>query len=116
MTSARHRRRHQPREGRRRPRSPGMRRDSLMDPFRIALANVRFPATPEGSVTLAERAIERASRDGARIVCFPECFVPVYRGIDKPVPPPDRAFLERAWSIIAEAAARANLAVVLGTE
>jgi predicted amidohydrolase len=31
-------------------------------------------------------------------------------------PPPDPAFLERAWSAIAAAAAKATLAVVLGTE
>src|SRR6202023_3454125 len=34
----------------------------------------------------------------------------------KPVPPADPAFLERAWSAVAAAAAKANLAVVLGTE
>jgi len=32
------------------------------------------------------------------------------------VPPPDPAFLERAWARIAEAAAKARVAVVLGTE
>jgi predicted amidohydrolase len=32
------------------------------------------------------------------------------------VPPPDPVFLEHAWSAIAAAAAKANLAVVLGTE
>ena len=32
------------------------------------------------------------------------------------MPPPDPAFLERAWSAIAAAAAKADLAVVLGTE
>ena len=86
------------------------------NPFRIALANIRFPATPEESITLAEQAIDQASVEGARIICFPECFVPGYRGIGKPVPPPDPEFLERAWSVIAEAAAKANLTVVLGTE
>ena len=50
------------------------------------------------------------------IVCFPECFVPGYRGPGKSVPPPSPAFLERAWSVIAAAAARAGVAVVLGTE
>jgi predicted amidohydrolase len=84
--------------------------------FRIALANIRFPATPEESITLAEQAIDQASIKGARIICFPECFVPGYRGIGKPVPPPDPEFLERAWSVIAEAAAKANITVVLGTE
>jgi predicted amidohydrolase len=32
------------------------------------------------------------------------------------MPPPDAAFLERAWATIAEAAAAARVAVVLGTE
>ena len=84
--------------------------------FRIALANIKFPATPEESITLAEQAIARASVERADLICFPECFVPGYRGIGKGVPPPDPVFLERAWSAIAGAAAKANLAVVLGTE
>jgi predicted amidohydrolase len=84
--------------------------------FRIALANIRFPATPEESVTLAEQAIAEASIERAGIICFPECFTPGYRGMGKRVPPPDPVFLERAWSAIAAAAAKANLAVVLGTE
>ena len=87
-----------------------------MNPFRIALANIRFPATPEESVTLAEQAIAQASIACASLICFPECFVPGYRGMGKAAPPPDPAFLERAWSAIAAAAAKAGLAVVLGTE
>ena len=84
--------------------------------FRIALANMPFPATPEESVTLAEQAIAQASIERAGLICFPECFVPGYRGMGKRVPPPDPAFLERAWSAIAAAAAQARVAVVLGTE
>jgi predicted amidohydrolase len=87
-----------------------------MNSFRIALANLRFPATPEQSVTLAEQAIARCSVERAGIVCFPECFLPGYRGMGKAVPPPDAAFLERAWSGVQAAAAKANVAVVLGTE
>ena len=87
-----------------------------MNLFRVALANLRFPATPEESVTLAARAVGQAGEQGARVVGFPECFVPGYRGVDKAVPPPDPAFLERAWSAIAEAAKRAKVTVVLGTE
>ena len=87
-----------------------------MSLFRVALANLRFPASPEESVTLAEHAIAQASGERAGIVCFPECFVPGYRGMGTAVPAPDAAFLEHAWSVIAAAAARANLAVVLGTE
>src|SRR5437899_12253071 len=87
-----------------------------MNTFRIALANIRFPATPEESVTLAEQAIAQASLERAGLICFPECFTPGYRGMGKAPPPPDPAFLERAWSAIAAAAAKATLAVVLGTE
>jgi predicted amidohydrolase len=87
-----------------------------MNTFRIALANIRFPANPEESVTLAKQAIAQASIERADLICFPECFVPGYRLLGKTVPPPDPAFLERAWSTIAAAAAKANLAVVLGTE
>ena len=83
---------------------------------RIALANLPFPATPEESITLAEQAIAQASAARADVICFPECFVPGYRGAGKRVPPSDAAFLERAWSAGAAAAAKADVAVVLGTE
>lgn len=83
---------------------------------RIALANVRFPSGPDDAIALAVQAVDRASREGARIVCFPECFVPGYRAVGRRVPPPDAAFLDRAWAAVAEAAARADIAVVLGTE
>jgi predicted amidohydrolase len=84
--------------------------------FRIALANIRIPTTCEESVTLAEQAVAQASIERAGLICFPECFIPGYRGMGKQVPPPDPVVLERAWSAIAAAAAKANLAVVLGTE
>lgn len=87
-----------------------------MNLFRIALANVRFPATPDESIALARQAIDRASVHGAQIVCFPECFVPGYRGIGKPVPPANPQFLEHAWSVIAEEATKGNITVILGTE
>jgi predicted amidohydrolase len=87
-----------------------------MTTFRIALANARFPATPDESVRLAEQAIADAAGQGAGIVCFPECYVPGYRAPDRHVPPPNADFLEAAWSRIADAAKRANVAVVLGTE
>ena len=84
--------------------------------FQIALANLRFPETPERSVELAVQAIGQAGVEGASVICFPECFVPGYRGMGKQVPPPEAAFLDRAWSRIATAAGEARVAVVLGTE
>ncbi len=87
-----------------------------MTTFRIALANLPFPATPEESVQRAEEAIADAAIASASLICFPECFIPGYRGLARPVPTPDPAFLERAWSAIAGAAAKNKVVVVLGTE
>ncbi len=87
-----------------------------MSTFRIALANLKFPATPDESIALAEAAILQAAKEGAGIVCFPECFVPGYRTRAQALLPPDPVFLERAWSALAATARVARVAVVLGTE
>ncbi|MBV8070712.1 MAG: carbon-nitrogen hydrolase family protein [Acidobacteriaceae bacterium] len=83
--------------------------------FRVALANIRFPATRDESVRLAEEAIAQASKEQAGIICFPECFVPGYR-VGKSVAPPDRGFLESAWAAIGASAAKGKITVALGTE
>jgi len=90
--------------------------NSDMNSVRIALANLRLPATREESVALVEGAIMQASTELVDIICFPECFVPGYRGMGNHVSPPDPVFLERAWASIAAAAGKANAAIVLGTE
>lgn len=87
-----------------------------MPTFRIALANLEFPSTRERSIELAERTIADASTAGAAVICFPECFVPGYRALGDPVPPPDARFLERAWAQVGSAAAHARITVALGTE
>src|SRR5690348_1177416 len=87
-----------------------------MSTFRLALANLRFPATPDESVSLATQAIAQATLSRAEIICFPECYIPGYRGFGHQVSPPDRRFLERAWSAIQSAAAKASISVILGTE
>jgi predicted amidohydrolase len=90
--------------------------DRRMSTLRVALANIRFPATPEESVAAAEGAIAEASAKRADIICFPECFIPGYRRTGNGAGVPDPVFLERAWSVVAGAAAKADVAVVLGTE
>ncbi len=87
-----------------------------MSTVRIALANVRVPANPSESVLMAISAVAEAGRQGAIVVCFPECFVPGYRWPGTTAPPPDPAFLERAWSEVANAARLAGITVILGTE
>jgi len=87
-----------------------------MSTVRIALANMRVPSTPAESVGLATSAVADASRRGAMVICFPECFVPGYRWPGSDAPPPDPAFLERAWADVADAARTARITVILGTE
>jgi predicted amidohydrolase len=65
---------------------------------------------------LAEEAIAEAGREGAGVICFPECFVPGYRTPGRKLAPPDASFLERAWEAASAAAKAAGVAVVLGTE
>lgn len=86
-----------------------------MPTVRIALANLRYPDTPEASIALARGAIRDAGANGAAIVCFPECYVPGYR-VGKATTPPEPDFLERAWREVADAAAASHIGVVLGTE
>lgn len=87
-----------------------------MTTARIALATLPYPATPAESVERAIAAIAEAGRELAHIVCFPECYVPGYRGLGHAPPPPDAEWLAGAWAACADAAARANVAVVLATE
>jgi predicted amidohydrolase len=87
-----------------------------MAPYRIALANLRFPATPAESIELAVAAIRSAALASASVIAFPECYVPGYRAPGRNVPPPDPEFLNRAWDQVAAAAREAKVAIVLGTE
>ena len=87
-----------------------------MSVVRVALANIRIPTSPDDSVRLATAAVADAGRQGASVICFPECFIPGYRWPGKTATSPDSAFLERAWAAVAEAARGSRITVILGTE
>jgi predicted amidohydrolase len=87
-----------------------------MGTFRIALANLAFPPSPAESVARAVDAVDEAGAKRADVICFPECYVPGYRAPNRGVPSCQPAFLDDAWRTIADAARRANVGVVLGTE
>jgi predicted amidohydrolase len=53
---------------------------------------------------------------GAGLICFPECYVPGYRGVGTKVPAPDPTFLDGARQAIAAKAKESKIAVILGTE
>lgn len=87
-----------------------------MSTVRIALAALPFPESPDAAVAAAVEAIAAAADAGADLVCFPECFVPGYRALGAPVPPATDAWLSAAQRTVADAAGRAGVTVVLGTE
>jgi predicted amidohydrolase len=99
-------------------REPGRARTNrvTMSTIRIALANIRMPATRDESVHLATSAVAEAARRAARVVCFPECFIPGYRWPGASRPSPDSAFLNEAWAAVANAIRTAGITVILGTE
>ncbi len=84
--------------------------------IKIAVANIQFPSTHEASVALAVNSIQQAGVQKAGWICFPECYVPGYRGFGRVIAAPNKDFLEHAWATIAATAAEANVGVVLGTE
>jgi predicted amidohydrolase len=84
--------------------------------FRLALASLPYPESREHAVALASQAIGDAAAAGARLVAFPECYVPGYRAPGRPVLPPDPAFLEAAWSSLGAACARHRITAMVGTE
>ena len=83
--------------------------------LKVALANVRFPASASESVQIVCEAMEAAAAGEAAIVCFPECIVPGYR-IGAEAAPPDQNWLDNAWATIDGKAAELGIWVVLGTE
>ena len=83
---------------------------------RIALANLPIPTTREAAVDAAVATIAEAGRQGALILCFPECFIPGYRWPGAVMPAPEAGFLAQAVRTVAAAAKAAGVAVILGTE
>jgi len=87
-----------------------------MATLRIALANIEIPSSPANAVERVLRALPEAAHAGARVVCFPEAYVPGYPRGERRSGPVSAGFLQDAHATIAKAAAENNIAVVLGTE
>jgi predicted amidohydrolase len=87
-----------------------------MTTLRIALANLPIPSSPEDAVQRVLRTLPEAAQAGARVVCFPEAYVPGYPWGDRRPSLVSAQFLEDAHTAIARAAGDNTIGVVLGTE
>jgi predicted amidohydrolase len=84
--------------------------------IRVAVASTPPTGTLEEAVPAAVVAIEQAGRLGAAIVCLPETAVPGHRVQARSVPFIAQAALDAALGEIADAARRAGVVAIVGTE
>ena len=84
--------------------------------WRIGLASPRPAATREEGLAAVNRFLAEAAARGARLVCFPETYLPGYRGPDFPTPPPDQPAQERALREVSSLARRHGVAAILPME
>lgn len=82
----------------------------------VALATPRVAASVDEALETVDRMLADASARGARIVCFPEAYLPGLRGLDFDVAPFEPEDQERCLRAVAEMARRHQVATVLGME
>ncbi|HET7263192.1 MAG TPA: carbon-nitrogen hydrolase family protein [bacterium] len=82
----------------------------------IALASPRPASTLEDGLERVRRLMSDASSKGARVVCFPEAYLPGLRGQDFEVAPFDAAAEARMLSAVAGWAKTFALTTILGME
>jgi predicted amidohydrolase len=82
----------------------------------IALASPRIASSIDDGLERIERSLAEASARGARIVCFPEAYLPGLRGQDFDVPSFDRTQQERVLEAVTRWARSYAVATILGME
>ncbi|HEU5099550.1 MAG TPA: carbon-nitrogen hydrolase family protein [Roseiflexaceae bacterium] len=82
----------------------------------IALASPQIAITLADGLEKIKRLLSEAAAQGARIVCFPEAYLPGLRGQDFEVPAFDQAQQERALQAVAQWARAYAVATILGME
>ena len=82
----------------------------------IALATPRVASTIDEGLERIQASLAEAADRGARVVCFPEAYLPGLRGMDFEVPDFDRSQQDRALSRISELVRGSRIAAVLGIE
>jgi predicted amidohydrolase len=89
---------------------------AAMTSIRIALANIEIPKGPEDALERALVAVAQAAAAGARVVCFPEAYIPGYPWGARRPHDVSSSFLQQAHERVARAAGQHKIAVLLGTE
>jgi predicted amidohydrolase len=82
----------------------------------IGLASPRIASTLDDGLDKIKRLLSEASAQGARIVCFPEAYLPGLRGQDFEVLPFDEAHQERVLHAVAQWARIYEVTTILSIE
>jgi predicted amidohydrolase len=82
----------------------------------IALAAPPVASTVDEGLDQIRARLAEAADQGARVVCFPEAYLPGLRGLDFDVPPFDRSQQERALSRVREFVRTSGIAAIIGME
>jgi len=88
----------------------------LSGTLRIGLASARAASTRDEGLATAGRFLAEAASRGVAIVCFPETYLPGYRGLGFQTPPPDQGAQERALRDVSDLARRHRVAVIMPME
>ena len=82
----------------------------------IALASPRIATTMDEGLEKIRHLMEKASAQGAGIVCFPEAYLPGLRGLDFDVLPFDEAQQQRVVQAVSQWSRTYAITTVLGME
>src|SRR5439155_14771785 len=82
----------------------------------IALASPRIASSLDEGLDKIKRLLSEASAQGARIVCFPEAYLPGLRGADFEVLPFGQTEQDRVLETVAQWARTYRVATILGME
>jgi len=82
----------------------------------VGLASPRPASSLADGLERVRRLTADAAARGARIVCFPEAYLPGLRGQDFDIPPYDEAAQGRALAAVSQLARSQGIAVILGME
>jgi predicted amidohydrolase len=88
----------------------------LPETLRIGLASPRVATTREEGLATVGRFLAEAAARGAAIVCFPETYLPGYRGLGFQPPPSDQPAQERALRDVCDLARRHRVAAIMPME
>src|SRR5665213_995397 len=81
--------------------------------MKIALASPPFPKSINDGISQVEKLIKASATDGAEIICFPESYIPGYRGEEFKVTKASPGELRSALDKVCAMAAKYSIAVIL---